>query len=249
MPRVTAIIPARLESVRFPGKVLHLIKGKPLIYHVWKAVSSARKIDRVFVATDSPEIGRAVIAFGGAVMMTSKKPRNGTERTAEALRNYKTDIIINVQCDSLGLKDSDLDRVIAGMAAEPKISFATLARKFDRNDWKIRLASPHVVKVVANSEGNALWFSRYPIPCIKNPDLRPYPDQFPFLEHIGVYFYRKAALLRYAGWPQGKIEKAESLEQLRILERGEKIRLFPTKTKIISIDHRDDLKNITGVRR
>ena len=245
MARVTAIIPARLESKRFSRKVLYPLKGKPLIFYAWQAARKAGLIDRLFVATDSAEVGRAVNAFGGAVIMTSKRPRNGTERVAEAIADFRTDIVINIQADNLGLSGSILDRVIREMIADRKITCATLARKIDGPDWKRKLYNRNVVKVIGNTEGNAVWFSRYPIPFTR-PDGGQRPiDLFPFLEHIGIYFFRKKALMDYAGWPRGRAEKAESLEQLRILENGKKIRLFLTRAEIISVDSRQAVKKLT----
>lgn len=241
MPHVTAIIPARLASKRFSHKVLYPLKGRPLIFYVWRAVSQANLIDRLFVATDSPEIGRAVNAFGGAVIMTSKKPRNGSERTAEAVAGMKTDIVINVQADNIGLTGPLLDRVIKAMTADKKIEVATLARKIDGRNWRRMLESPNVVKVIENACGDAAWFSRYPIPFIRGIGRKRAIDMFPFLEHIGVYFFRRKALEQYAGWPQGRAERVESLEQLRILENGKNIRLFKTATEIVSVDSKEAL--------
>ncbi len=235
MAHVTAIIPARLESTRFPRKPLHPIKGKPMVYHVWAAAGSARLIDQVFVATDAEEIGRVVNGFGGAVIMTSSRPRNGSERAAEAIRSLKTDIIVNVQADNIGLTGAVLDRVLKAMLADRSIQYATLARPITGRDWKDKLYNPDVVKVVADRDGHAIWFSRYPIPFVQKPTRRAI-DVYPFLEHIGVYFYRKAALETYADWPRGKAEAAESLEQLRILENGGAIRLFMTRCAIQVID-------------
>ncbi len=236
MPRVTAIIPARLQSKRFSRKVLYPLKGKPLIYYVWKPVSKAKLVNQLYVATDSEEIGREVNAFGGAVIMTSAKPRNGSERAAEAIREMKTDIVINVQADNLGLTPAIIDRVVREMASDSSIKFATLARKIDGKRWKKTLADPNVVKVVQTEDGHAGWFSRLPIPHIQRPGRKKAIDLYSFLEHIGVYFYRKSALLDYAGWPRAKSEQVESLEQLRILENGGRIKLYTTRANILSID-------------
>jgi 3-deoxy-manno-octulosonate cytidylyltransferase (CMP-KDO synthetase) len=236
MAHVTAIIPARLQSKRFTRKILHPLKGRPLIYYAWHAATRARLVDRVFVATDSDEIGRAVNSFGGAVIMTSPKPRNGTERVIEAVAGLRTDIVINLQGDNIGLPGKDIDRVIKMMTYDPRIQFATLAQPIGPRSWKDKLYSPNVVKVVTNTSGDALWFSRYPIPYLKNPDRRPAIKQYPYLEHIGVYFFRKRALKEYGSWERGKVEAVESLEQLRILENGGKIKVFLTSAEVISVD-------------
>jgi len=244
MTRVTAIIPARLASKRFSRKVLHPLRGRPLVYYVWRGARQAKLIDRLFVATDSADVGRAVTAFGGSVIMTSTKPRNGTERTAEAAADLRADIVINIQADNLGLTGAVLDRVIAALREDRKIRFATLARKITGRDWKRKLDDPDVVKVIENERGNAAWFSRYPIPYVRGAGRRRAIDLFPYLEHIGVYFFRKAALLEYASWPPGKAERAESLEQLRILENGETIKLYETRADIISVDSKKQMRTI-----
>jgi 3-deoxy-manno-octulosonate cytidylyltransferase (CMP-KDO synthetase) len=241
MAHVTAIIPARLESKRFSRKVLYPLKGKPLIFYVWRAMRKARLVNRLFIATDSVEIGRAVNAFGGAVIMTSKKPRNGTERVAEAVAGTKTDILINIQADNIGPLGPVIDRVIKAMAKDSKIEAATLARKITGRHREAKLKNPNVVKVIENNCGDAAWFSRYAIPYIHGHGKRNTPDQFPFLEHIGVYFYRRKALAQYIEWPQGQAEKAESLEQLRILENGKTIKLFKTSARIVSVDSKKAL--------
>jgi 3-deoxy-manno-octulosonate cytidylyltransferase (CMP-KDO synthetase) len=247
MAHVTAIIPARLESKRFSRKVLYPLNGRPLIFYVWRAARRARLINRLFVATDSAEIGRAVNGFGGAVIMTSKKPRNGTERAAEAISDMRTDIVINIQADNLGPFGPVLDRVLKSMMNDKKTEAATLARKIDGRNWRRKLENPDVVKVIENARGDAAWFSRYPIPYIRGVGRRRSIDLFPFLEHIGVYFFRRKALLEYASWPQGRIEKAESLEQLRILEHGKSIRLYKTSAEIVSVDNKESLHAIKSI--
>jgi 3-deoxy-manno-octulosonate cytidylyltransferase (CMP-KDO synthetase) len=247
MAKVTAIIPARLESKRFSQKVLYPLKGRPLIFYVWRAVREAKLVNRVFVATDSEEIGRAVNAFGGAVILTSRKPRNGTERVTEAVQGIKSDIVIDIQADNLGPLGPVLDRVLKAMIRDRKIAVATLARKIDDRQWRKVLDNPNVVKVIEDSCGDAAWFSRCPIPFIRGLGRRRALDLYPYLEHIGVYFFRRKALEEYATQSPGRAEKAESLEQLRILEHGGKIRLFKTRAEIISVDSKQALKSIKNL--
>ena len=235
MARVTAIIPARLGSTRFPQKALFPIAGKPLVYYAWAAAKEAKLVDRLFVATDTKEIGKAVNGFGGAVIMTSKRPRNGSERAAEVIADLRTELVVNIQGDNVGLPGAVLDRVIAVMLADRSIRFATLARPIGGRGWQEVLYNPDVVKVVVDRAGDARWFSRFPIPYVRSKKGKII-DHYPFLEHIGVYFYRRQALIEYAGWPRSKAEKAESLEQLRILENGGTMKVFLTRCGVRAID-------------
>jgi 3-deoxy-manno-octulosonate cytidylyltransferase (CMP-KDO synthetase) len=157
--------------------------------------------------------------------------------------------VINVQGDNLGITGFDLDRVIRKMAANPTIKYATLARPIAGGDWKVTLRNPNTVKVIVDPAGRALWFSRHAIPYLKNPDKRPDFKQFPYLEHLGVYFFRKRALEKYVSWPRSACEVAESLEQLRILENGEKIHVFLTSSDIVSVDSKAELKKFKPLSR
>ncbi|MEE9442622.1 MAG: 3-deoxy-manno-octulosonate cytidylyltransferase [candidate division Zixibacteria bacterium] len=244
MAHVTAIIPARLASKRFSRKVLYPLKGKPLIFYVWKAARKSKYINQLFVATDSTEIGAAVNAFGGAVIMTSKNPRNGTERTVEAVKNMRTDIVVNIQADNIGLTASNIDSVIKAMAADKKIQFATLAQKIEGKDSRKKLNNINVVKVIETADGHTGWFSRHPIPLVKGAGRKNPTGIYPYLEHIGVYFFRKQALMDYKKWPRAKSEAAESLEQLRILENGGRIKLFKIRPRILQVDSKQTLKII-----
>lgn len=244
MPPVTAIIPARLASRRFSRKVLYRINGRPLIYYAWRAACRARLVERVYVATDSEEVGREVNGFGGSVILTSPHPRNGSERAAEAIRGIKGDIIVNIQADNVGLPGAMLDRVIGAMKADRTISFATIARPITGKRGKEKLKNPDVVKVVPTADGHAGWFSRLAIPYIRDSRRSGKGGNFPYLEHVGVYFFRRKALIDYAGWPTTAAEKAESLEQLRILENGGRIRLFITRADVVSVDSRDTAEKL-----
>jgi 3-deoxy-manno-octulosonate cytidylyltransferase (CMP-KDO synthetase) len=241
--KVAAVIPARLESTRFAGKVLYPFQGQPLLYHVWRQVTKAKEVSQVWIATDSGEIARAAESFGAEVIVTSRRPRTGTDRIAEAIADRSADIVINVQADCLGLKPILLDRVIREMRRDRSIRYATLARPIGGDQ---ELFDPGVVKVVVDRRSQALWFSRFPLPYLQHPSPRPRSAQFGYLEHIGVYFFRRAALEAYAGWKRTLLEKAESLEQLRILENGGSIRVFRTTARTISVDKPEDLNKISG---
>lgn len=244
--RVVAVIPARLGSRRFSGKVLYLYRGKPLLVHVLDELNRARQIDRVAVATDSREVQRVLEGFGAEVLMTSARHRTGSDRVAEAAGKLGGDILINVQADNLAMKAAVLDRVIEQLKRDRHFRFATLARRLDMES---ELLDPNVVKVVISPDGRALWFSRLPIPYLQNAAGGQRVNRFGYYCHIGVYFFRGEALKSFARWPRSALEKAESLEQLRILEHGEHIRVFRTRMRSVSVDTPDDLRKIDGRMR
>ncbi len=241
---VLAVIPARLNSKRFPNKVIHLYRGKPLLFYVYNEVRKARRIDRVVVATDNRQVQKTVAAFGGQVMLTSAHHRTGSDRVAEVMQKLGGDIIINVQADNFGLKASILDRTVEKLGVDNSIEFATLARRLTTDD---ELFDPHVVKVVVNGDGAALWFSRLPIPYLQKTGEKNIVKQFPFLAHIGVYFFRRQGLAKFARWKRSSLEKAESLEQLRILENSGKMTVLRTAMQAVSVDTPRDLKKLKRV--
>ena len=237
-PKVLAVIPARFASKRFPGKPLSPIAGKSLIQHIYQAASKSRLIDRVVIATDSPEIQKAVDAFGGEVVMTSGNHRTGSDRTAEAMEKIGGDIILNIQADHIGVSPAVFGRVIKAMLEDRKIRFATLAHKIED---EASLFDPNRVKLILDADDYAYWFSRYPLPFLQGVNGNRL-GKFDFFYHIGTYFYRKAGLKAFHSWPRSPLEKAESLEQLRILENRHKIKVFKIKNEILSIDTPQDLK-------
>jgi len=243
-PTVIAVIPARLNSKRFPNKVIYPYRGKPLLFYVYNEVRKAKKIDRVVVATDSRQVQKAVAAFGGEAVLTSRHHHTGSDRVAEVMQKLGGDIVINVQADNFGLKAPVLDRTIERLASNGSIEFATLARRLDTDE---ELFDPHVVKVVVAGGGTALWFSRLPIPYLRKADKKNRVKQFLFLAHIGVYFFRSRGLARFTRWKRSPLEKAESLEQLRILENSARITVFKTAMRPVSIDTPQDLKKLKRV--
>lgn len=209
-----AVIPARYGSTRFPGKPLARETGKFLIQHVVERVRLARGVDRVLVATDDTRIADAVASFGGKAIMTDPDHASGTDRIAEVARKIggaADDIILNVQGDEPEIEPDVLSRLIQRMAAAPDCPSGTLACPFPP---EASPADPNRVKVVVGAHGRALYFSRAPV---------PYPRdgaQADYLLHLGVYAYRRAFLLEYAGWRPSRLEQIEKLEQLRVLENG-----------------------------
>lgn len=245
-PAVIAVIPARLGSERFAGKVLHPYRGKPLLFYVWSAVSRSRQIDRLVIATDSERIANEAADFGAEVIKTSKKHRTGSDRTAEAAAKIGGEIILNVQADCFGLKAAVLDKVIKRMKDDRTIQCATLARRLVT--YK-ELHDHNQVKVVTATDGRAFWFSRSVIPFCQSLPKKDWLARFGYLGHIGVYFFRRRALREFAAAPQSRLEKAESLEQLRLLELGCDIHVFRTEYRTISIDSRSDLKKLNSLHK
>jgi len=242
--KVVAVIPARLNSQRFPNKVIYPWQGKPLLFYVYNEARKAKNIDRVVVATDNKLVQKAVAPLGMEVVLTSSRHRTGSDRVAEVMAKISGDIIVNIQADNLGLKAPVLDRSIEKMIEDSSIGFATLARRLRTDE---ELFDPNVVKVVVAKDGWALWFSRYPIPYLRSAVEKNRAQQFHFLRHVGIYFFRRKALKRFAKWKRSSLERAESLEQLRILENGEPIKVFRTAMRSVSVDTAQDLKKLKGI--
>lgn len=254
MHRVVAIIPARFNSARLPGKPLALLKGKPLIQHVYKQVASANLLDTIFVATDDKRIFDAVAGFGGKAVMTSSRHACGTDRIAEVAENIDCNIIVNVQGDEPFIRPEMVDDTVKLLVDDPRASISTLAKK--TADPK-EILSPDVVKVIMDDEGFAMYFSRAPIPYYRdewklqimedekmrvsfslNPELRT----FYCYKHIGIYGFRKDALMSFSTMEQGRLEMIERLEQLRALASGIKIKVKETLYDTFGIDTTEDLR-------
>jgi 3-deoxy-manno-octulosonate cytidylyltransferase (CMP-KDO synthetase) len=214
--RVVVVIPARHDSVRFPGKVLADRTGRPLVQHVHEQARRAARIDDVVVATDDERVSTAVEAFGGRALMTRRDHPNGTSRLAEAAAHLPdAAIVVNVQGDEPEIEPEAIDRAVATLEGDPDCAAATLAAPFDPADDP---ADPNIVKVVLDRRGRALYFSRAAIPVDRDGTGAASP-----LRHVGLYAYRRAFLLEYARLEPTPLEQAERLEQLRILEHGHAI--------------------------
>lgn len=230
---IIAVIPARYGSTRFPAKALALIKGKPMIQWVWEKVRGAKKIQQVIVATDDARIADTVKTFGGEVKMTSKKHPSGTDRVAEAIKGLEADWIVNVQGDEPMIEGKALDNFIENFG---DAQMATLARKLEKAGEE---NDTNVVKVVTDSQGNALYFSRAPIPYRRDPN-----TTVEYWHHLGIYAYKPATLQKFVSLQPSKLEQIEKLEQLRALENGIAIRVIPTNLKPIGVDTPEDLKQV-----
>ena len=227
---VICVIPARYGSKRFPGKPLASDTGKPLIQHVCEAAAGATRVDAVLVATDDERIRDAVEAFGGRAVMTASEHPCGTDRVAEAAEAFPdARIVINFQGDEPELDPALLDRLVEAFDADPSLEAATLAGPLVPDE----ATDPNAVKVVVGAGGDALYFSRAPIPWARDGQAA---RRAPMLKHFGIYAFRAAALRAYAAMPQTPLEVTEKLEQLRWLENGRRMRVIVTDSRPGGID-------------
>ena len=235
---IICIIPARYQSRRLPGKPLAIIGEHPMIEWVYHRASQTKMISRVIVATDDRRIYDTVKAFGGEVVMTPAELASGSDRAAYVAREYASDIIINLQGDEPLITSAVLESVCAAFHSD-HVMMATPVKRI--SEYR-ELTDPNLVRVVLDKEQYALYFTRSVVPY-----LRDYSDQttwisyFPYFKHIGLYAYQRNFLLQLSQWPAGDLEKAERLEQLRVLENGYKIKTVETDYQALSVDIPDDL--------
>jgi len=229
-----AAIPARYASTRLPGKPLLDLGGRPMVEHVYRRAAAARGIDRVVVLTDDERIAAAVRAFGGEVLLTPAECASGTDRIAWAARDWEAGIVVNVQGDEPLVDPRGIERLVAHLATTPGDEMATLAAEAAASD----LGEPSVVKVVVDRLGFALYFSRAPIPFPRQA------EGAAALRHVGLYGYRRDALLRLAALPPSPLERRESLEQLRALEHGIRIRVLAGALPSPAVDTPEDAARV-----
>lgn len=237
--KVTGIIPARLKSTRLPRKLLLAETGQPLIQYTWDAANQARSLSEVIIAADDAEIVAAVRRFGGRCELTGEHP-SGTDRIAEVVRRCCSDaeVIVNVQGDEPEIDPASIDLLVGLMKANPRAAMATLCTPITSRE---QLDDPSCVKVVCGSAGQALYFSRCPIPFCRDRD----PDELlqsdsPWRLHLGIYAYRRDFLLRLTTLPPSRLEQLEKLEQLRVLEAGETILVGEVAHRSVGIDTPED---------
>ena len=234
MSAVTAIIPARWASTRFPGKPLVELRGKPLIRHVWERACRAKRVDRVIVATDDMRIAETAFNFGAEVALTSPRHPTGTDRLAEVAANLKqARIILNVQGDEPDIAPSTIDRLADALLGDPRLGMVTAANPITGAE---DIGNPNVVKVVTDAEGRALYFSRSVIPHDRDG-----LGGIRYLRHQGIYGYRRRVLLDFVRWKPTPLEKAEKLEQLRALEHGVSIGVIMVRRGSVGVDAPEDL--------
>jgi 3-deoxy-manno-octulosonate cytidylyltransferase (CMP-KDO synthetase) len=244
--KITAVIPARYSSTRFPGKALADINGRPMVQHVYERTMRAKLVAEVIVATDDDRIANAVKSFGGRVEMTSRDHETGTDRLAEVAARLNSDIIVNVQGDEPLIEPAMIDEAIAPLLNDPEIVMGTLKSRIrNLHDF----LSPNVVKVVADGAGFALYFSRSPLPNFRDKwnDLKDEAfasGKLLCFKHVGLYVYRRDFLLSYARMAPTVLELSEKLEQLRVLENGYRIRVVETAHESIGVDTPADLEKV-----
>lgn len=238
--KVLCIIPARYASTRLPGKPLADIDGKPMICRVYERARQARLPYEVLVATDSEAVLEAVERGGGKAVLTAKDHATGTDRLAEVARaRAEADVIVNVQGDEPLIDPAVIDRLAAAFEEDPALQMATLKTRMTE---EAEMQNPNNVKVATDQSGYALYFSRSLLPYPRNAGAAVY-------KHIGVYAYRRAFLLQYAAMEPTPLEQAESLEQLRALENGYKIKVLETDATFVGVDTPEDLAKVNAIYR
>lgn len=235
--KFVAIIPARYASTRFPGKPLAMLCGKSVIQRVYEQVSSV--LDDVYVATDDQRIFKAVEAFGGRAVMTSPNHKSGTDRIQEALTKIggQWDVVVNVQGDEPFIQASQI-KTVCECFEDPETQIATLGKPFDDMD---AVGNPNSPKIVVDNRHYAMYFSRSIIPFVRGKEKESWLQSYPFLKHLGLYAYRADVLAEITRLPQSSLELAESLEQLRWLQNGFRIKVGLTDVETVGIDTPEDL--------
>ena len=232
MTKIGAFIPARFAATRFPAKLMQLLGNKTVIRHTYDNTVATGLFDEVYVVTDSDIIFNEITANGGKAIMSKRVHESGSDRIAEAIESLDIDIVVNVQGDEPFVKKEPLEKVIAVFKDE-KVQVASLMQVLTNSDL---IADPNYVKVAVDKNSNALFFSRSIIPYPRNTD-----TSITYYEHIGVYAFKKQALLDFTSWPMTPLEAAEKIECLRYLENGVSIRMVVTKYMGVEIDTPEDL--------
>ncbi len=219
--RTLVAIPARWGSTRFPGKPLHLIAGKPLVQHVWERCQECKQIDDVIIATDDARIAEAAASFGAKTVLTDPDHPSGTDRIAEAAKSFPDHrVVINVQGDEPLISPALIDELARSLRDDPAVKMITAAAPIQD---PAQISDPNIVKVIFDTHGDALYFSRSPLPYQRNPDAWPRSYR-----HLGIYGFQRSFLFQFVSWPPSRLEQTESLEQLRALENGTRIRVVLT---------------------
>jgi len=237
-PQVVVVIPSRYAATRLPGKPLVNLAGKPMVQRVYEQAKLAQTVHKVLVATDDQRIVDAVLAFGGEARMTRSDHRTGTERIAEVAAHEAGDVFVNIQGDEPLIDPVAVDTAVAALLEDPPAQIATVATPIRHVP---DIMDPNVVKTVLDFDSNALYFSRAPIPWVRDT---PQKVHVKYWKHLGLYVFQRDALLEYPTLPQGELEKIEQLEQLRWLENGWKIRVAEVEHDAVSVDAPEDVTRV-----
>jgi 3-deoxy-manno-octulosonate cytidylyltransferase (CMP-KDO synthetase) len=241
--KILGVIPARYASSRFPGKALATVDSRTMLEHVHERVSMARYLGAVIIATDDPRIFEEARRFGARVKMTRADHVSGTDRVAEVASAFEDfELVVNIQGDEPLIDPGAIDAAVLPLLEEPAIPMGTLKKRIE--DPR-EIADPNVVKVVTDRFENAIYFSRSPVPHVR----KEAPRTGAHYKHIGLYVYRRNFLLKYSDLPRGTLEKAESLEQLRALENGFRIRVVETDYESFGVDTPADLDRVRQLIR
>lgn len=236
--KAVAVIPARYGSTRLPGKPLLDICGKPLIQRVWDVVARVHGLDEIIVATDDERIAKVVQDFGGRAVLTSHDCQSGSDRVREVAQTVDADVYVNVQGDEPLLEPLAIEKLLDVFAQDANVQVATLCSSISREE----AMSPNLVKVVCDYAGNALYFSRAPLPFVREAN-----ETADYLGHIGIYAYRREALYAFTSLPVSPLEQAEKLEQLRFLQAGIPIRVLEVPRMGVGVDTQEDLERVRTV--
>jgi 3-deoxy-manno-octulosonate cytidylyltransferase (CMP-KDO synthetase) len=238
--RILGVIPARFASSRFPGKALARIAGKTMLQHVYERAAQARYLTNLVIATDDQTIYDEARRFGATVRMTRTDHASGTDRVAEVAASYTAELVVNIQGDEPLIDPAAVDAAILAISEDPEVAMGTLKKRIEDPS---EIGNPNVVKVVTDLAGNAIYFSRCPIPYLREAD--PAAKSQTHFKHIGLYTYRRDFLLSYSDLPVGPLEKAERLEQLRALENGHVIRVAETEYESLGVDTPEDFERVS----
>lgn len=246
-PKIIAVIPARFASTRFPGKAIKLLKGKPIIQWVVEGAQKSKLIQKIYVATDSEKIAEVCRQINVDVLMTSPDCATGTDRIFEATKNLHFDVVLNIQGDEPLINETYIDPLAQAFLNNSNLDMATLAHPLALED----LENKNAVKVIANSFGEAIYFSRFAIPYSREKDVQSSASPQSYcsasLKHIGLYGYSKSFLHKFCTSPQALIEKYESLEQLRALYLGAKIKVIEVEKPTFGVDTPEDLQRLEAL--
>jgi len=238
--QAVGVIPARWASTRLPGKVLVDICGKPMVQHVWERAKACRSLSDVIIACDEPHVLERCRGFGARAVLTDRNHASGSDRAAEAIRDVEADVVVNIQSDEPLIDPKLIDALVEALAKDKDAVVATPIKRIDN---EIEFQNPNVVKVVADRDGHALYFSRSPIPLKRGGQS---VDLSRYFKHLGIYAFRRDFLFVFCKLPKSFLEQEEKLEQLRILEAGFKIKCVVTSTDTIGVDTEEDVVKVVN---